>query len=348
MKLFDHTLLSEESIFSNIDSLDPDFVPKLLPHRENKQIYIADCIKPLLQERNGKNLLISGDPGIGKTASVKRVLEDLKEQYNLSQVFINCWKTNSSHKILTDMAEQLGFKFTINMSSDDLIKRIKKGAEKGCVFVFDEVDKSMDYDFLYHILEEVPKRTIILITNDTSWISKLDARIRSRMVPEQMHFDAYNLEETKDILKERIKYSFYERVWKEDTLQTVLDKTVEASDIRIGIYILRESGLIAEKDASREVLKKHSLEAIGKIKDFQRKDISDFSDDEKTLVDIIKDNSGKISGEIYSLYKMNGGTKSQRTVDRIVRKLEKKGIIELKATGEGFKGKSSILIFKGI
>ena len=37
-------LKAEETIFSNIDSLDPDFVPKILPHREEQQREIEDNV----------------------------------------------------------------------------------------------------------------------------------------------------------------------------------------------------------------------------------------------------------------------------------------------------------------
>ena len=56
MALFKDMLHSDESIFKNELALDYDFLPKILPHREAQQRYIADCIKPLLMGKNGKNL----------------------------------------------------------------------------------------------------------------------------------------------------------------------------------------------------------------------------------------------------------------------------------------------------
>ncbi|RLG21938.1 hypothetical protein DRN74_00825 [Candidatus Micrarchaeota archaeon] len=348
MGLFDRPLLSEESIFSNIESLDPDFVPKLLPHREEQQKYIADCIAPLLKGYNGRNLLITGGPGVGKTACVKRVLQDLEESYDLPHVYVNCWKTSSSHKILTEMAEQLGFKFTMNLSSEDLLRKIKKITKDACVFVFDEIDKAADYDFLYYILEDFPKRSVILITNDSYWLSRLDSRIRSRMIPEEMHFEAYSKEEIMDIIRERIKYAFYEGVWTDEAIDLVVEKTAELSDLRVGIFLLKESGLIAEQEASRRVERRHCEKAAEKLKHFQKRDISELSEDERLLVEIVRKHSGEISGNIYEIYVNAGGSKSQRTVERLLKKLQKKGIFELRPTGEGFKGKSTRIFFKGL
>ena len=56
MGLFKDMLKSDESLFRDEIALDYDFLPKLLPYREKEQFYLANCIKPLLQKRNGKNL----------------------------------------------------------------------------------------------------------------------------------------------------------------------------------------------------------------------------------------------------------------------------------------------------
>ena len=80
MSLFKDILRDDESLFLNPVALDYEFIPKLIPYRENEQHFIASCIKPLFANRNGKNLLIYGKPGIGKTLAVKHVLKELEEE----------------------------------------------------------------------------------------------------------------------------------------------------------------------------------------------------------------------------------------------------------------------------
>ena len=65
--LFKDMLKDSESLFKNPIALDYDYQPKLIPYRENEQHYIANCIKPLLQERNGKNLFILSKPAVIQT-----------------------------------------------------------------------------------------------------------------------------------------------------------------------------------------------------------------------------------------------------------------------------------------
>ena len=93
MGLFNNILKDEESLFTNELALDFDYLPEIIPHRENEQQYIATCIKPLFQERNGKNLIITGKPGIGKTAAIRFIFQELeKETDNIIPIYINCWK----------------------------------------------------------------------------------------------------------------------------------------------------------------------------------------------------------------------------------------------------------------
>ena len=64
MGFFDENLKSSESLFINESVFDFDYLPHIIKYRENQQKYIAECIKPLFQERNGKNLLITGSTHI--------------------------------------------------------------------------------------------------------------------------------------------------------------------------------------------------------------------------------------------------------------------------------------------
>ena len=80
MALFKDILHSDESLFKNELALDYSFLPKILPHREAQQRYIATTIKPLLTGKNGKNLFIYGAPGIGKTAAMRFVLNEVEEE----------------------------------------------------------------------------------------------------------------------------------------------------------------------------------------------------------------------------------------------------------------------------
>ena len=124
MGLFEGILKGGESLFLDPIALDFDYQPKLVPHRENQQQYIAQCIKPLFSKRNGKNLIIQGLPGVGKTVCLKHVLRELNQETDeIYCIYINCWKKESPFKVITQVCEDLGYTWTYNKSYEDLYKK---------------------------------------------------------------------------------------------------------------------------------------------------------------------------------------------------------------------------------
>jgi len=257
----------EESIFSNIDSLSAEFVPKLLPYREQEQKAIAETIKPLCEGKCCRNLLVFGRSGIGKTHAVKRVLGDmLMETDRVKFAYANCWLDPGTSGILGKIASDLGFNVKAEMAPSELLQRIKSRAEeKSIVFVFDEIDKAEGQGFLYSVLEEIQDRAVIAITNNKEWLALLDERVRSRFLPQELEFRPYSREEITGIMRERRKFAFYQESWSSKAIKLVDEKTFGCGDIRAGIQLMREAGLAAEEKASRIVQPEHANPAIKKL-----------------------------------------------------------------------------------
>ncbi|MBI2109590.1 AAA family ATPase [Candidatus Woesearchaeota archaeon] len=343
-KLFDSVLGENESIFTDDAlALDTDFQPPILKYRENEQHYIATCIKPLFQNRSGKNLLIFGSPGIGKTAAVKHILNELeKETEKIYTLYINAWKKDTSHKLVLDICDQLNYKFVQNRTTEELLKEITKILnKKSAVIIIDEIDKLQDPEILYSLIEDINKKIIILITNEKSWIQEVDSRIKSRLVPESLEFRPYTLEETKGILKQRIEYAFVRNVFLEEALDLVASKTYEAKDIRTGLFLLKEAGEQAELKSSRSILKEHAALAFEKLKDFNVKNSLNLGVDEREILAHIKTNSGKTIGQ---LHKEAFPDMSYRNFRRKIESLESSGCITCKENTAG-KGKSTLIIY---
>lgn len=345
MGVFDKMLKSGESLFKNAIVLDYDYQPKVIPHRENEQQLIAQCIKPLLQERNGRNLIITGPPGVGKTAACKHLFDEIEEETeDIFCVYVNCWKKNTSFKIIADICDQLGYKFTQNKKTDELLNQVKRIVNRGAVaFVFDEIDKVEDFDFLYMILEEIYRKTIVLITNYPDWIAGLDSRIRSRLTPETLEFNPYKAHEVFDILKERMGYAFVDGVWTDDAFEKIADKTYELHDIRQGLYMMREAGELAEMKASTKVTVEFVDLALEKLTDFtkQKKEVLDI--EQKKIFEIIRANSGKKIGEVFKIYQDEGGKANYKAFARKVKKLDESSFISTEKITGGADGTTTIL-----
>lgn len=345
MALFKDMLGSDESLFRNEVALDYSFLPKLLPHRESQQRYIAACIKPLLMGKNGKNVFVFGAPGIGKTAAIRHVINELEDETEeVLPIYINCWQKNTTFKIIVDICEQLGYKLTHNKRTEELFEIIKAIAnKKAVVFAFDEVDKLEEYGFLYSILEEIYRKSIILITNYSGWFDDLDDRVKSRLMSESLEFRPYNLEETRDILKQRMDYAFVPGVWEKDAFELVVKRTADAEDIRTGLYLMREAANTAEDKSSRKINLQHAEEALKKVDKFTIKKSTDLNEDEQSILSMIKNSSEKKIGDLYELYREKGGKLVYKSFQRKIEKLEKNRFISCKKTSGGKDGNTTIV-----
>lgn len=345
MGIFDNVLKGGETLFRDSVALDYDFIPKLVPYREKQQKYVAGCISPLFSNRNGKNVLLHGPPGVGKTVAVKHLLKEIEEKTDdILPIYINCWEKNTSFKVYIGICDALEYKFTHNKKSEELFQVIESLLnKKAAVFVFDEIDKIEDHDFLYTILEKIYKKSIILISNYKEWIVSLDERIKSRLLPEMLEFQKYNENEIRGILKGRLEYAFAENIFMDDAFSLAAKKAAEIEDVRTGLYIIKEAGNIAEEKSSRKITVEHVKSAIQKIDDFSIKKKDELSSDERLILRIIKDNKSKKIGQLFEVYQKNGGIGVYKTFQRRIKALEKSKFISIKKVGGGNEGNTTVI-----
>ena len=336
-----------QSIFANELALDYNFIPKLIPFREMQQKHIAGCIKPLFDKRNGKNIVIFGPPGVGKTVACRHVMNELEEETDdIVPIYINCWQKNTSYKIVVELCNFLDYKFTQNKKTEELFEIVKNMLnKKSAVLVFDEIDKAEDYDFIYTLLEDIYRKTIILITNYKSWIASVDDRIKSRLLPELLEFASYNQTEVKGILKERAGYSFIPGCVDENAIDFIARKTIEAGggDIRIGLYLLKEAGETADLQNSPRLTIQHAEEAAKKLSDFSVKKTEDLDDDCKKIMTIIRMKNGGKIGDLYKTYQEEGGKIAYKSFQRKIAKLDENKFISTEKVMGGSEGTTTII-----
>ncbi|HLC52650.1 MAG TPA: AAA family ATPase [Candidatus Nanoarchaeia archaeon] len=344
MSLFKDMLRNGETLFRDTIVLDYDFQPKLLKYRENEQMRFAVAIKPLLQGHNGRNLFVYGAPGIGKTTACKHVLRELEEESDdIATIYINCWKENTTYKIYLKICEDLGYKFVQQKKTTELFALIKDKLNKGgVVFVFDEIDKLEETDFLYTILEDIYRKTIFLITNYRDSYSELDERIRSRLAPEFLFFRPYSESEIAGILMERRDYAFVQNCWEEDSFKEIIEKCTETKDVRVGLYLMREAGNLAEEKSNRRISVLHAAEAIRKVDDFHIKPMEGMDQDLLKILDLIKIKSGSKVGDLYTYFTAEGGEMSYKSFHRRVMKLKEGRFISTRKV-VGHEGNTTIV-----
>ncbi|MFW5977524.1 MAG: hypothetical protein ACOCQQ_03355, partial [Candidatus Nanoarchaeia archaeon] len=165
---------------------------------------------------------------------------------------------------------------------------------------------------------------------------ELDERIRSRLVIEMQEFRAYSAIETKGILQDRVAQGFVQGVWEPDAFNLVARKTAEIKDIRSGLFLLKESGLLAEENLYKKITKNHVQQAIAKLEEFSSKKTKELDEESQFILSLIKNNSGKKIGELFELYQQHQGTNSYKTFQRKINKLGEGNYVKLtKKSGAG-------------
>ena len=329
MGLFENMLSGNESLFLNEVVLDFDYIPKLFKYRENDQKYIAECIKPLFNNRDGRNLFVYGSQGIGKSACIKVVLRELQEKSDINCIYVNCWKFNTSFKVISEICSLIGYKWVHNKRTDELLDASSKILNKeGSVIILDEADKLEEQEIIYSLLEDLDKKCIFLITNNSEFLIKLDTRIKSRLRADMIEFKPYNKIETEGILRQRMEFAFVKDIFDEDGFSKIVDKTFNLEDMRIGLFLMKESGERAENDSSKKILLKHVDESLKNLDKFMLKDKLEVGDTK--ILEIIKENSGKSIGSLFEIYQKNNGDVGYKTFSRRIKDLEKAGLISTK------------------
>jgi cell division control protein 6 len=345
--MFKDILGSSESLFrDNSDTpLDFSFIPKPVKYREKEQSAVAACMRPLFLEKTGRHIFVYGQPGVGKTVACRHLLREIEDETEeIVPVYINCWKHNTTFKIVIEICDLMNFKFVHNKKTEELFRWIKQNInKKSAVFVLDEADKLEDLDFLYMVLEEIARKSIVIIANYKDWIAELDERIKSRLMPEIIEFKPYNYEETKGIMKQRMEYAFQPNVWDSNAFDLIVKKAAEMQDIRAGLYLMKQSGLIAEDKSSRKISLEHAQLALEKIKDFSIKNPEELAEDEQLILDLVKNNSGKKIGDFFKLYQENGGKLVYKSFQRKIDKLQKNKFIVVEKTAGGEDGNTTII-----
>lgn len=350
MPLFKDVVDTVDSIFKNAQVLDFDHHPKLVKHRESQQFAVAACIKPLFSNRNGENVLVYGTSGIGKTLACINVLNELEEETDkIVPIFVNCWQHNTTYKVALNICEQLNYPFTQNKKGTEIFKEIADLLKnKSAVFVFDEIDKAEELDFLYVITENFFKNTIVLITNHKEKLFTMDKRVRSRLSLELVKFPLYGLEEIDDIMRERIQHAFYPKTWSDEAINFAASETYNLGDMRCGLLMLQKAGRLADTQGADQVEKEHITKVLDKIDKHQVKGSSELDGNTRDILDIIKEHRGLSTVNTFKKYQEKGGKLCYRSFHRKIKHLEMNKYIFVERVYGGKNGNSSIIKYLGL
>jgi archaeal cell division control protein 6 len=367
---FFEEFLYKESLFIDRSILLPSYNPKTIYHRDKEINKIAGILAPSLKQEKPSNLFIYGNPGTGKTLTVKYVVDNIRHvsegrNIPLKTHYINCKLkrvADTEYRLVAQLASFFGKIIPATGLPTDEVYRIFYGAiekEKGVVLlVLDEIDqliKKAGDNILYNLTrinEELKNSQIAIvgISNDATFMENIDARVKSSMSEEDVLFSPYNAVEIQNILKERVHKAFKGGVISPGVIEKCAAYIArEQGDARKAIELLRVAGELAERTKNERVSTEHIDEAEEKL---EREKVFDVIKTQPKQFQVVlfsilssrNKNTPVYTGEIYDLYKnlcFRIGLRplTQRRVSDIVGEFEVIGIINTRTISKGRYGR---------
>ena len=371
---FFENYLTQNPIFLNKKSLQSNYTPENITHRNEQIDYIAGILAPCLRLEKPSNLFLYGKTGTGKTVVSKYVTSQIlkvAKQKNLSIeiIYLNCKLkkvADTEYRLIVQLAKEFGIEIPpTGLPTDEVYKIFIKHLEQRerlVILILDEIDqlvKKTGDEILYNLTRinsELNKveLSIIGISNDLLFMDNVDPRVKSSLSEEELVFPPYNAVQIQDILRERAKISFKEGTIKDGVIEKCAAYAArEHGDARRALELLRVSGELAERsnrltisiediDSAEEKIERDKiLEVVHtQPKQFQLVLLSILN-----LSNTQKEDEPLFTGDVYEVYRelcTKVGLKplTQRRISDIIAELDMLGIINAKVISKGRYGRT--------
>jgi cell division control protein 6 len=353
------------SLFSDESVLYPEFLPDQLPEREREVEELVFALKPASEGRRPKNVFVYGPPGTGKTASVRFVVKQLEEYSGKAKgVVLNCFEVNSRHGVLAELATRYGAIIPRRgVGSDETLGEwvgVLTRKKVLPIVVLDEADQLLATEdgskLLYDLLRLPEKHGIgiglIIVSNDSELLSRLDDRVKSSLSPVRLPFEGYAPSALKRILSERAKEAFFPDAVSQDAFDVTAGHAAKlGGDCRVGIECLLAAGRLAERENAQQVLAGHCKTVFGSVdKVSLEKRLAYLTPAETELLKVVSRHEEVPSGDLFLFYQSEVPTHlAERMFRTMLSKLVKLGLVDAEDSVGDVKGrtrKARLLISK--
>lgn len=365
----------ESSIFKDKKPLDPDIKPSReeLVCREDQINQLVSHLEDLIRYDTAKNFLITGDTGVGKTATTQIVLDDLEEMMadkNFQSVYMTDLK--NERDVLRKISRKMELDYYGRSDLEEYYDRLEKKLYEEDIklaLVMDEVNRlfekktSKDHgNSVFKRLLEVRSSLnskdkgylmLIGITNRLDTTDQFSPRVESRFGKETVHFPAYNAVQLRQILEERSQNAFRPGAINNGAVSKAASLVGNKDgDARKAIILLKKAAEIAEQEQYDKIQIKHIDKAEEQLETRRILDaVDECSKQSKLVLYSVLQLQGRkeiTTGRTYSKYehickKAAMDPLSQRRVRDLIDKLDMMGLITAKIESRGNKGRTRMM-----
>jgi len=372
-------ILSKPTVFKDEGPLSLDYVPSRLPHREDKLGFLVQLFRFAIEKPGSmsQRVLVTGDVGTGKTALCQRFGLDITKaaknrKVNLHYVHVNCRENKGSLFLIMKRAvEKLAPEFPKRgFAPEELLQVLMDlldDQNAHLILALDELESLIQTEgstpiyTLTRIQEErlgAPMRlSLICILREPTYLDKLDASTSGTLQRNFVRLDKYSANQLQTIISDRVELAFKESTVSEETMGFLADVAGPAGDARYAIELLWRAGKYADSESSSAVSAEHVRKAIASVYPAMRTDyIAALSIHEKLLLLalsrlLIQRDAAYISmGDVEREYhaacdEFNEEPRQHTQIWKYVRALSSIGVISAEKSGEGMRGRTTLLGF---
>ncbi|TFF90850.1 MAG: ORC1-type DNA replication protein [Promethearchaeota archaeon] len=296
--------LEKPTIFKDEAKLSIDYIPRILPHREEELVKLSNEFRVIIEHpfKASRKVLITGPVGTGKTAIAKSFGEMLKDSANKRNLnihyhHINCRRNRTYSLILKSII--LSFYSAIpsrGYSPEELLEILKDiliKEKRYLIVTLDELDYIVEKSpILYDLTRLMDENynayqyiSFIIITKNATFLYNLDDSTSSTLQKTHLKLKKYNSQQLYDILNERSKEAFYENSISEDILEQIADSSAQYGDARYALELLRIAGGIANRNRDLKISPEHVRIAKAEIHPLIKQEIlRDLTYNQKLLL----------------------------------------------------------------
>lgn len=366
--------MQKKTILINPGVLTESYVPDYLLFRDEEVAQITRHLGRYLSGIQPGSLLIHGPPGTGKTHAIKIVAKSYNEFVNETGInskiiYINC-KDKTYYQTLVALLHGLGVEFPERgLGASEAVEALTlylRESNGRHVFVFDEIDKLKrtyrDKEepmnaLIYRMsrLDELLDKEgplIIMISNKSNIIEKIEHATRVKFTPQTIYFREYNIEELYQILLDRAERALAPGSFTTEAIAYLADLVKKNErDLRWGFRVLIEAALRAHDKLTTELID----EAVNVVdNDMLSQVVHSLSNHQLIVLWAVAFLENvkilPVTGELYHVYKLvceEVGLKPRsmrHVMHYITPKIESMGLITSREKGQG-RGRGKTLVF---